>query len=127
MATSTTTATHDEPKKGETADAIKEVVTALHGDLTKLAGTKADKAISHWQTSLEGLGGAPLKAIAADLGKLKTLVTGGEPDGEKISKSLNGLGDKVKKLAEEQGGVIGTALTSLASALHKGGKSLAGE
>ena len=118
------TATHEEPKKGEVAEEIREVVTALHGDLTKLAGGKADKTISHWQTTLESLGGASLKSIAHDLGTLKTLVSAQSPDGAKIGKSLEGLGTKVGKVAEEQGGVIGAALKSLSGALHKGSTSL---
>ena len=97
------------------------MTTALKGGLTKLAGSTADKAITHWQTTLESIG---QKGIASELGKLKTLVGDAKPDGAKISKSLTGLGDHVAKLAEEQGGVVGTALKSLAGALHKGGESL---
>ncbi len=118
------TATHAEPKKGDIADDIKGVVSALHGDLTKLAGGKADKTISHWQRTLEGLGGVGPKAIATELGKLKTLVGEGDPDGAKIGKSLAMLADKVGKLAEEQGGIVGTALKSLSGALQKGSDSL---
>ncbi len=113
---------HDEPKKGEVATELHEVTSALKGDLTKLAGPTATKVITHWQTTLEGLG---VKNIATDLGHLKTLVGDKSPDGAKIGKNLAGLGDKVAKLAEEQGGVVGTALKSLAGALHKGSESLA--
>ena len=122
--TTTTKGQHEEPKKGEVSADIHDVTTALRGDLTKLAGSKADKAIAHWQTTLDGIGGAPLHAIAADLGKLKTLVGDESPDGAKIAKSLAGLGDKVAKLSEAQGGVVGTALKSLAGVLHKGSESL---
>ena len=116
-----TTAAHHEPKKGEVATELHDVTAALRGDLTKLAGPKADKLISHWQTTLDGMG---VKGIAGDLGKLKALVGDGSPDGAKIAKSLSALGDKVEKLAEEQGGVVGTALKSLAGVLHKGSESL---
>ena len=119
------TTKHEEPKKGELSAELHDLTAAVKGDLTKLAGSKADKAISHWQTTLEGLGGAPLKAIAGDLGKLKALVADDEPDGAKIGKNLAGLSEKVAKLAEEQSGVIGTALKSLSGALHKGSESLA--
>ena len=115
---------HAEPKKGEVSAELHEATTALRGDLTKLAGPKADKLISHWQTTLEGLGDPATKSVAADLGKLKALVSDESPDGAKIAKSLSGLGDKVSKLAEDHGGVVGTALKSMAGVLHKGSESL---
>ena len=122
--TKSAAATHDEPSKGEVADSVKELTATLRGDLTKLAGSKADKAITHWQTTLESLGGAGLKGIATELGKLKTLVTDDTPDGAKIAKALSSVSDKVSKVAEEQGGVIGTALTTLSHALQRGSDSL---
>ena len=112
-----------EPKKGEVADEVHEVTESLRGDLTKLAGSKADKVIGHWQTKLEGMG-ADTKGIASDLGKLKELVADKSPDGAKISKSLTGLGEKVGKLAEAQGGVVGKALTTLGHQLTRSGESL---
>ncbi len=63
--------------------------------------------------TLESRGGAPLGAIAHDLGTLKTLVSAHEPDWAKLGKSLEGLATKVGKVGEEQGGVIGAALKSL--------------
>ena len=117
-------ADHAEPKKGEVSADVHEVTTALRGDITKLAGPKADKLIGHWQTFLDGLGDAGTKAVAADLGKLKALVADKSPDGAKIGKALTGLGDKVAKLGEDHGGVVGTALKSLAGVLHKGGEHL---
>ncbi len=118
-------AAHEPPKKGEVSGELHELTTSLKGDLTKLAGPKAEKTITYWQTMLEGLGDAHLKAIATDLGKLKALVADGSPDGAKIGKSLAGLGDKVAKVAEEHGGAVGTALKAVAGALHKGSESLA--
>ena len=63
--------------KGEVADDIHGLTTALKGDLTKLAGPKADKAISHWTGLLEKVGPGT-KPITTDLTKLRELVTGGE-------------------------------------------------
>ena len=121
------TAAHDEPTKGEVNTELHELTTELRGGLTKLSGPKAEKAITHWQTTLEGLGDTHLKAIATDLGKLKALVGDAKPDGAKIAKSLSGLGDKVEKVAGEQTGVVATALKSLAGVLHKGSESLTAE
>ncbi len=112
-----------EPKKGEVADEVHEVTEALRGDLTKLAGTKADKVISHWQTKLEGMG-SETKGIAGDLGKLKGLVADKSPDGAKIATCLTGLGEKVGKLADDQGGVVGKALTTLGHQLTRSAESL---
>lgn len=109
--------------KGEVADEIHGLTTALKGDLTKLAGPKADKSIGHWETMLEKLG-TGVKPIHTDLGKLREHVTKSDPDGAAIAKLLHGLSTKVAKVAEDQGGVIGTALKSLAGALEKGGASL---
>ena len=75
-----TKTSHDEPKKGEVATELHEVTSALKGDLTKLAGPTATKVITHWQTTLEGLG---VKDVATDLGHLKTLVGDKSPDGAK--------------------------------------------
>lgn len=109
--------------KGETADDIKELSAALKGDLTKLAGPKADKLIARWDATLDKVG-TPVKGIRADLAKLREHVTGDEPDGAAIAKVLAGLSTKTAKVAEDQGGVIGTALKSLAGALDKASTSL---
>ena len=109
--------------KGETADELHGLTTALKGDLTKLAGTKADKAIAHWEGLLEKLGPG-VKGIHGDLGKLREHVSKSDVDGKAVARLLHGLSGKVTKVAEETGGVVGTALKSLAGALEKGGASL---
>lgn len=108
--------------KGETADDIREVTSALKGDLTKLAGPKAGKTIQHFEDLLEKLPG--VKAIHTELGKLREHVTSSDPDGAAIAKLLHGLSTKTAKVAEDTGGVVGTALKSLAGALEKAGTSL---
>ena len=96
----------EEPTKGEVAEGVKNLTSALRGDLTKLAGTKADKAISYWQTTLEGIGGAGLKSIATELGKLKPLVTDDEPDGKKIARQLSTLADKCPRLPKNKAALL---------------------
>ncbi len=115
---------HEMPKKGEVAEEIRDTAKVLHGDLSKLAGPKAEKAISHWQTMLETLDISGTKPVATELGKLRELISADELDGKAISRTLNSLSTKVRKISEEVGGIVGTALTTLASALEQGAESL---
>lgn len=115
--------TEEKMPKGETADDIRELAGTLKGDLTKLAGSKADKAISHWEGLLEKVGPG-VKSIHTDLGKLREHVTAADPDGKAIGKLLSSLSTKTAKVAEDQGGVIGTALKSLSSTLETASASL---
>ena len=110
--------------KGEIADEIHETTEAVRGDLTKLAGPKAGKAIQHWETVLEKLGPS-VKGVHGDLGKLREHVTADKPDGAAIGKLLGSLSKGTLKAAEDTGGVVGKALTPLGHALEKAGKSLA--
>ena len=112
--------------KGDTADDLRELAGALKGDLTKLAGPKADKAIAHWEGLLEKIGPGA-KSIHTDLGKLREHVSASAPDGKAIAKLLSSLGTKTAKVGEDQGGVIGTALKSLSHALEAGAASLTGD
>ena len=109
--------------KAETATKLRELAGVLKGDLTKLAGKKADKAIGQWEALLEKVG-PKVKGIHADLGKLREQVSAEEPDGKAIAKILKSLGTKTAKVAGEQTGVIGTALKGLAGALETGAASL---
>ena len=112
------------PKKGEVAEEIRGTVKVLQGDLTKLAGPKADKAISHWQTMLETLDVSGTKPVATELGKLRDLLSADDLDGKAISRTLSSLATKVRKVSEEVGGIVGTALNALASGLEQGAESL---
>ena len=109
--------------KGEIADELHGLTATVKGDLTKLAGPKADKAIAHWESMLEKLGPG-VKGVHGDLGKLREHVTKSDPDGKAIGKLLHGLSTKTAKVGEDTGGVVGTALKSLAGALEKAGASL---
>ena len=113
----------DTKPKGEIADEIHETTEAVRGDLTKLKGSKADKAIKKWETMLGKLG-PDVKGIHGDLGKLREHVTADEPDGAAIGKLLGKISKDTLKVADDQGGVVGKALTPLGHALEKAGKSL---
>ena len=109
--------------KGEVSDELHGLTTALKGDLTKLAGAKADKTIAHWESMLEKVGPG-VKGIHGDLGKLREHVSKSEVDGKAVAKLLSSLSAKTAKVGEDTGGVVGTALKSLAGALEKGASSL---
>ncbi len=112
------------PKKGEITEEVRDTAKVLHGDLTKLSGPKADKAIGQWQSMLENLDVSGTKAVSTELGKLRELVSAAKPDGKAISRTLSSLGTKVRKIADESGGIVGTALNTLASGLEQGAQSL---
>ena len=123
MAKAHDTAADDTKPKGEVADEIHATTEAVRGDLTKLAGPKADKAIQKWETMLEKLGPG-VKGVHGDLGKLREHVTADKPDGAAIGKLLGKISKETLKVAEDTGGVVGKALTPLGHALEKAGKSL---
>jgi hypothetical protein len=125
MAKSKSTDTGDTEtlSKGAVAENLRGLTATLKGDLTKLAGSKADKAIATWESILESVG-TGVKPVRTDLGKLREHVTSDEPDGKAIAKLLTSLSTKTAKVADDQTGIIGTALKSLSSTLEQAATSL---
>lgn len=103
---------------------LDATIEALRGGLTS-AQSDAASTIESWITTLRGAGNPTFDSVADDLESLHTQLSGGAPDGVKISSTLRSLGEKTSGAASSAEGVTADKLNELGSLLNQAADQLA--
>ncbi|MBC8109804.1 MAG: hypothetical protein H7Y04_01950 [Verrucomicrobia bacterium] len=102
---------------------LDATIDALEGGLKEAAPVAASN-IEEWITSLKDAGTPALTAIATELQNLKSLLSSGNLDGDKISKSLKTLGEHTTKAADNASNGAGEKVRELGKGLTQAANSL---
>jgi predicted small secreted protein len=102
---------------------LEATIEALDGGLQAAAPVAAGN-IEEWITTLKDAGTPALTAIATELQNLKSLLSGGNLDGDKIGKSLKTLGEHTTKAADNASEGAGGKVRDLGKALTEAANSL---
>ncbi len=94
-------------------------IHALQGGPEQLGAEKGIKSIESWEEYLSKHEHEGVKAVVADLGKLKKLLHAGEPDSAAIQKLLQKLGKDTVKVAGEDTSASAAKIKELGETLSK--------
>ena len=94
-------------------------IHALQGSPQQLGAEKGIKNIESWEEYLSKHDHEGVKAVVADLGKLKKLLHAGEPDSAAIQKLLQKLGKDTVKVAGEDTTANAKKIKELGETLSK--------
>jgi len=101
---------------------LEATINALHGGLTQLGIAAGVKNIDGWMETLEQADFTGAKTIHEHLGKLKSELQAGTPNGAAIMASLKSLGEETTKVAGQVDGEAGQKIAHLGEHLTKAGK-----
>jgi hypothetical protein len=106
------------------ATRIDTTISHLKDGVTSFAVEQAVKNIEGWQKALDEADKPELGTISKDLGKLKTMLSGGELDGAAIAKLLKKLGKATTKAAADAPAASTKKLERLGELLSSAGSDL---
>jgi len=101
---------------------LEATIKALQGGLTQLGIAAGVKNIDSWMETLEKADFNGSKTIHEHLGKLKSELQSGTPDGAAITATLKSLGSETTKVAGQVDGEAGQKIKQLGEALSSAGK-----
>ncbi len=96
---------------------FKTTMDAFQGGVKKLPIDKAVQNIEGWEDYLHKHEGEGVKAVLADLGKLKKLLQADEVDSEAVNKLLEKVGKDTVKVAGKENNAEGKHIRELGEAL----------
>ncbi len=96
---------------------FKTTMDAFQGGVKKLPIDKAVQNIEGWEEYLHKHDGEGVKAVLADLGKLKKLLQADEVDSEAVNKLLEKVGKDTVKVAGKEDNAEGKHIRELGEAL----------
>lgn len=103
---------------------LQETIQALQGGLTALPAEAAVENIDGWREALAGSNNPLAREVYTDLGELKTELTSGSIDGERVGVLLVDMGIATQRLSISAEGETAAGLSQLGGLLTDAGYSL---
>ena len=103
---------------------LQATINAVQGDLTALPAEAALENIDGWREALQGSPNPIAREVYTDLGALRSELTSGRIDGDRVSRLLISLGTNTQRLSIATEGETAAGLSELGSALVDTGFAL---
>ena len=103
---------------------LQATIAAVRGDLTALPAEAALENIDGWREALQGSPNPLAREVYTDLGSLRSELTSGRIDGDRVSRLLISLGTNTQRLSIATEGDTAAGLSRLGSALVDAGFGL---